>query len=117
MFARGDFEHVGDGGDAGDGILGKVPGVGDGTDKPLVDVHRAAAHAPYYARVRQRAAGEPGEDHVHARPQGSFKHPQDFDLEGVDLSALEGRQPKAAHASAQLAWLHERLCAERGSGQ
>ena len=72
MFAGGDFEHVANGGDAADGVLGKVPAVGDGTDEPPIDVHRAAAHAPYETRVFQGAAGEPGEDHVHARPQGPF---------------------------------------------
>ena len=45
-------------------------------------------------------------------PKYPFNTPKISTWKVSICGALEGRQPKAAHASAQLAWLHERLSAE-----
>ena len=80
----GGAQHVFDGADAGDGILGEGEGHGDGADEFAVDVDRAAAHALHDAGMFERSAGEAGEDEGFLGAD-VVEHAEDFDLEFLDF--------------------------------
>ena len=94
-------QHVLDGANARDGVLGEREGHGDGADEFAIDIDRAAAHALHDAGVFQRAAREAREDQ---RFLGAdvFEHAEDFDIEVGDLVAGKDGASDAVHAGADL---------------
>src|SRR5207237_1440871 len=86
---------------AGDRVLAVGPGVGDGPDQFLVDVHRAAAHAGDHAGALQVQAAQAAEDHV-AAGAGVLHHAQHFGVEPFDLGAFHDSQAVALHAGLQV---------------
>ena len=93
----GRAQHGLDGADAGDRVLGKREGHGDGADEFAVDVDGAAAHALHDAGVFQGSAGEAGEDEGFLGAD-VVEHAEDFDLKVLDLVAVEDGAAGAAHA-------------------
>ena len=79
-------DHVLDGPDAGDGVLGEGEGHGDGAGEFSIDIDGAAAHPLHDAGVLERAAGEPGEDEGFLGPE-VLEDAEDFDLEFFDAVA------------------------------
>ena len=77
----GGADHVLDGADAGDGVLGEGEGHGDGADEVAVDVDGAAAHSLHDAGVFEGSAGEAGED------QGFLRAEIIEDAENLDLNS------------------------------
>ena len=105
--APGYFQHIGDGGDAADGVFAKGPAVGNRADQAAVYINRTAAHTRDHACVLQRTTGETGQDPVHMRFAHRFHHAEDLDLKGVDLGSLKGRQPITAHTATQVVGFHD----------
>ena len=99
--ARWSPQHGLDGADAGDGVLGEREGHGDGADEFAVDVDGAAAHALHDAGMFQRSAGEAGEDEGFLGAD-IVEHAEDFDLELLDLVAVEDGAAGAAHAGSEV---------------
>ena len=99
-----DFEHLLDGGDAGDGFLGELAdAVGERTGQLAVDIDGAAAHAFDDAGVFGLIAVKPGEDEVLAGSARAVQDAEDFDLHGFGSGALKDCPGDAGHAGTNLA--------------
>jgi hypothetical protein len=81
---------------AGDRLLRESEGHGQRAHQPVADIHRAAAHPLQHARLGQRAAGDPRQNHGLLWPN-VIQHPQDLDLEFLDPVAREHGFPDALH--------------------
>ena len=111
-----DFEHLGDGSDAGDGFFGKLTdAVRKGAEELIADVDRAAAHARYNACVLRFGAVEPGEDHILPGTACAAQYAKDFNLHGLRLGTCKDRPGCGHQAAMNLAEGEEAATRGRGS--
>ena len=111
--AVADLEHLLDGSDAGDRILGELAdAVAESADQLAVDVDGAAAHAGDDASVLRLFAVQASEDHVLAGADGILQHAKDFDVHGFGRYALEDGVSDAAESAVNFS-KREKLCPER----
>src|SRR5258706_430768 len=99
---RGGGDHVGDGGDPADRLLGEREAVRHRAEQLAVDEHRAAAHAGDHAGLFERAALEARENQALAGSEHVLEDAEYLDLELVDPGSLEDRAPNADHAGTHL---------------
>ena len=85
-----DCQHLGNGGDAGDGFLAELPNsVGQRAQQLAVDVDGAAAHACDHSGVLWFGALETGQDHILTGAEDIFEHPEYFHVHGFGLGAFK----------------------------
>ena len=94
-------DHVFDGANAGDGLLGEGKRQGDGAGKFAVDVDGAAAHPLHHAGLPQRTAGEPRQDDGLVRTD-IIEHAEDLHLEFLDAIPGKHGASGAVHAGADV---------------
>ena len=104
---RGRVRHLGDRRDAGNRFLREATQrIRHGADEPVVDVHRAAAHARNDPGVGERTALQPGQDEVSLRADDVLEHAQDVRFELLDMGAVEHRVSDAHHPGTNLGNRH-----------
>ena len=85
-----DFEHLRDGRNAGDGVLGELSdAVREGAEELIADVYRAAAHAGDDARVFRLGAAKLGQDHILPGSARAAQNAEDFNLHGLGFGSGE----------------------------
>ncbi len=100
-------QHLFDGPDSGDRLLGEIEGQSHRANQAPVHVNRAAAHALHDAGLRERPAGEPRQNDGLPGPD-VFEHAQDLHLEFLDFVALENRLADGMLARAHVAQRKDR---------
>jgi len=98
-----DFQHVGDGSDASDGLFAELSdAVGECAEQAALDVDRATAHAGDDAGEFGFLAVETGEDHVFAGAACPTEDTEDFDIHGFGDGALKDGPGYAAESAMDL---------------
>jgi len=98
------FEHLFNGRDSGNGILGELADtVGERAEQLAADIDGAAAHALDHAGIFGFGAVELGQDHVQAGAACAAQYAQDLNLHGLGGGALEDGPRRACHTGTHLA--------------
>ncbi len=106
--ARRDLQHLVDRRDAADRLLGELPAVGERADHFAVDVDRRAAHAGDDPRAVRHRIGDARDDHVLIGSDVRH-HPDDLDVEPLQLVPFEDRDAVAFHPLVDLGERHDRV--------
>ena len=83
-------QHLGNGGDAGDGFLAELTySVRQCAQQLAVDVNGAAAHPGNHAGVLWFGALETGQDHILIGAENILEHPEDLHVHGFGFGAFK----------------------------
>ena len=98
------IQHIGNGCDAGDGLLGEYSKFqGERASQFAIEIDGAAAHTCHHAGVLHFGAFELDKDDGLLRTEKILQHADDFEVKFLDLVALEDSVGVALHAGMDLA--------------